>query len=180
MNRKRIIACLTALLIGTGCLMAQVAGKEWRVKKISMNESSHRARTATARAPKGVRTTLKYEQIADMKSARKAHQTFATGNGFMVVGGYNEKLAATKAAELWQDGKWKTISLVGATDPNFSVTLGDGRVMVGGGRPSGAGEGHSNATAIYDPSTQKFTKGPRMTVERSKCNAILIGDKVCV
>ena len=52
--------------------------------------------------------------------------------------------------------------------------------MVGGGRPSGAGEGHSNATAIYDPSTQKFTKGPRMTVERSKCNAILIGDKVCV
>ena len=87
MNRKRIIACLTALLIGTGCLMAQVAGKEWRVKKISMNESSHRARTATARAPKGVRTTLKYEQIADMKSARKAHQTFATGNGFMVGGG---------------------------------------------------------------------------------------------
>lgn len=180
MNRKRIIACLTALLIGTGCLMAQVAGKEWRVKKITMNESSHRARTATARAPKGVRTTLKYEQIADMKSARNAHQTFATGNGFMVVGGYNEKLAATKAAELWQDGKWKTISLVGATDPNFSVTLGDGRVMVGGGRPSGAGDGHSNTTAIYDPSTQKFTKGPRMTVERSKCNAILIGDKVYV
>ena len=179
MKKKRLILILTALLSGTACLQAQgiLDGKP---VKVFNSKVRSRAPKAANSDKFGVLSTLKYEKIADMKSARNAHQTFPSGNGFIVVGGYNEMLEGTKSAELWQNGQWKTISLVGATDPIFSVTLSDGRVMVGGGRPSGAGVGHSKATSIYSPTTQTFTKGPDMTVERSLCKGLLIGNKVYV
>lgn len=179
MEKKRLILILTALLSYTVCLQAQriLDGKP---VKVFNSKVKSRAPKAANSNKSGVLSTLKYEKIADMKSAHNAHQTFASGNGFIVVGGYNEMLESTKSAELWQNGQWKTISLVGATDPVFSVTLSDGRVMVGGGRPSGAGVGHSKATSIYNPTTQTFTKGPDMTIERSLCKGLLIGSNVYV
>lgn len=180
MKHLRIITILAVLLVGKVCLLAQVAGEGLPVEIVTLQKSEGKARTAVAKAAQGVTATLKYEKIADMKSARSAHQTFAIGSGFIVLGGYNETLEPTQTAELWQNGQWKTISLVGATDPAFTVSLSDGRVMVGGGRPSGAGAGQSKSTAIYNPSTQTFTQGPDMTVTRSQCSAITIGNKVYV
>lgn len=179
MKKKRQILILTALLSGTVCLQAQKILDGNSVKVFNSKVKSRAPKAANSNKS-GVLSTLKYEKIADMKSAHNAHQTFASGNGFIVVGGYNEMLEGTKSAELWQNGQWKTISLVGATDPVFSVTLSDGRVMVGGGRPSGAGVGHSKATSIYNPTTQTFTKGPDMTIERSLCKGLLIGSNVYV
>lgn len=179
MEKKRLILILTALLSYTVCLQAQRILDGKPVKVFNTKARSKASRAASSNKS-GVLSTLKYEKIADMKSAHNAHQTFASGNGFIVVGGYNEMLEGTKSAELWQNGQWKTISLVGATDPVFSVTLSDGRVMVGGGRPSGAGVGHSKATSIYNPTTQTFTKGPDMTIERSLCKGLLIGSNVYV
>lgn len=179
MKKKRLILILTALLSGTVCLQAQKI-LDGKPVKVFNSKVKSRAPKAANSDKFGVLSTLKYEKIADMKSAHNAHQTFASGNGFIVVGGYNEMLEGTKSAELWQNGQWKTISLVGATDPVFSVTLSDGRVMVGGGRPSGAGVGHSKATSIYNPTTQTFTKGPDMTIERSLCKGLLIGSNVYV
>lgn len=179
MKKKRLILILTALLSGTVCLQAQKI-LDGKPVKVFNSKVKSRAPKAANSNKSGVLSTLKYEKIADMKSAHNAHQTFASGNGFIVVGGYNEMLEGTKSAELWQNGQWKTISLVGATDPVFSVTLSDGRVMVGGGRPSGAGVGHSKATSIYNPTTQTFTKGPDMTIERSLCKGLLIGSNVYV
>jgi hypothetical protein len=177
--KKRLILILTALLSSTVCLQAQriLDGKP---VKVFNSKVRSRAPKAANSDKFGVQSTLKYEKIADMKLARNAHQTFPSGNGFIVVGGYNEMLEGNKSAELWQDGKWKTVSLVGATDPIFSVTLSDGRVMVGGGRPSGAGVGHSKATSIYNPTTQTFTKGPDMTIARSMCKGLLIGNNVYI
>ena len=179
MKKKRLILILTALLSGTVCLQAQKI-LDGKPVKVFNSKVKSRAPKAANSNKSGVLSTLKYEKIADMKSAHNAHQTFASGNGFIVVGGYNEMLEGTKSAELWQNGQWKTISVVGATDPVFSVTLSDGRVMVGGGRPSGAGVGHSKATSIYNPTTQTFTKGPDMTIERSLCKGLLIGSNVYV
>ena len=179
MKKKRLILILTALLSGTVCLQAQKI-LDGKPVKVFNSKVKSRAPKAANSNKSGVLSTLKYEKIADMKSAHNAHQTFASGNGFIVLGGYNEMLEGTKSAELWQNGQWKTISLVGATDPVFSVTLSDGRVMVGGGRPSGAGVGHSKATSIYNPTTQTFTKGPDMTIERSLCKGLLIGSNVYV
>lgn len=179
MKKKRLILILTALLSGTVCLQAQKI-LDGKPVKVFNSKVKSRAPKAANSDKFGVLSTLKYEKIADMKSAHNAHQTFASGNGFIVVGGYNEMLEGTKSAELWQGGQWKTVSLVGATDPIFSVTLNDGRVMVGGGRPSGAGVGHSKATSIYNPTTQTFTKGPDMTVARSLCKGLLIGSNVYV
>lgn len=179
MEKKRLILILTALLSYTVCLQAQRILDGKPVKVFNTKARSKASRAASSNKF-GVQSTLKYEKIADMKSARNAHQTFASGNGFIVVGGYNEMLEGTQSAELWQGGQWKTVSLVGATDPIFSVTLNDGRVMVGGGRPSGAGVGHSKATSIYNPTTQTFTKGPDMTVARSLCKGLLIGKNVYV
>lgn len=179
MEKKRLILILTALLSYTVCLQAQRILDGKPVKVFNTKARSKASRAASSNKF-GVQSTLKYEKIADMKSARNAHQTFASGNGFIVVGGYNEMLEGTQSAELWQGGQWKTVSLVGATDPIFSVTLNDGRVMVGGGRPSGAGVGHSKATSIYNPTTQTFTKGPDMTIARSLCKGLLIGKNVYV
>ena len=46
-----------------------------------------RAATQADDERKGVVATLKYEKLPDMNQARMGHQTFATANGLVVVGG---------------------------------------------------------------------------------------------
>ena len=180
--KKRLTLILTALLFGITYLHAQQTSAGLFVRPLSEIQPQAKARKGAGTDQMGVKTTLKYEKIADMKTSRFRHQTFPVGNGFMVVGGYDyTTLAATKSAELYQNGKWTSVSLPSnANDPTFSVALADGRVMIGGGNIEGAGTGQKKGTAIYDPSTQQFIQGPDMTVARTYCNAILVGNKVYV
>ena len=180
--KKRLTLILTALLFGMTYLHAQQTSAGLFVRPLSEIQPQAKARKGAGTDQMGVKTTLKYEKIADMKTSRFRHQTFPVGNGFMVVGGYDyTTLAATKSAELYQNGKWTSVSLPSnANDPTFSVALADGRVMIGGGNIEGAGTGQKKGTAIYDPSTQQFIQGPDMTVARTYCNAILVGNKVYV
>ena len=128
----------------------------------------------------GVKATLKYEQIADMTTARMAHQAFPSGDGLVVVGGRTTGFQLTKTAELWQNGTWTKLTLSNAHDGAFSVRLSDGRYMVGGGFSSGKGVGQSTAVEIYDPQTRTFSAGPQLTVARAQCKAISVGSKVYV
>ena len=133
------------------------------------------------RAQQGVSASLKYQRLPDMGTPRYSHQTFAVGSGFMVVGGYDNTLTATKSAELYQDGKWKTLSLpAGADDPTFAVNYGAGLVLLGGGNPTGAGTGQQKATVLYEPMSGMFFNGPDMTVARSHCNGIIVDNSVYV
>ena len=122
----------------------------------------------------------KWERIADMNTARMGHQIFPSGDGFVVVGGHTTDFQLTKTAEIYQNGKWTNISISNPHDGGFSVILGDGRVMVGGGFSSAKGVGQSKKTDIYDPKTQSFTAGPDMTVARAYAKAILMNGKVYV
>ena len=120
----------------------------------------------------GVVATLEYEKAADMNTGRADHQTFASGDALVVVGGHTSNFVPTASAELWQDGKWTSVSISNEHDAGFSVTLADGRVLVGGGYSERGGTGGSTKTDIFNPATQTFSQGPLMTTPRSNCKAI--------
>lgn len=121
----------------------------------------------------GAVATLQYEKGSDLNVARTSHQIFATSAGLVVIGGHTNYVVPTESAELWQNGQWKTVGTNGyAYDTGFSVTLSDGRVMVGGGYSGVGGVGGSTKTCIFNPATQTFTNGPDMNTPRSNCKAI--------
>ena len=128
----------------------------------------------------GLMTTLKYEQVASMLTPRLAHQLIPSGSGFVAVGGRTTGFKLTTTAELFEDGAWRSLSINNPHDGAFSVELGDGRYMVGGGFSSGYGVGQSRVTDIYDPQTKTFTAGPQMTRARAQSKAVSVGSKVYV
>jgi hypothetical protein len=192
MKRNMILKTLTAVILGTAALQVQAQGiyvnkkggesKAYpstildRVSPYKLTTSP----TTTENREKGVTATLQYEKIADMRTARMGHQIFPSGDGFVVVGGHTTNFELTKTAEIYQNGKWKDISINTPHDGAFSVILNDGRVMVGGGFSSKNGVGQSKATDVFDPKTQTFTKGPNMTIARAYCKAIQANGKVYV
>ena len=142
--------------------------------------SMRQHRTHRAGDNKGVKATLRYEQLADMKTPRIGHQIFPSGDGFIVVGGHTTNFKLTTSAELYENGSWRNLSVSAPHDGGFSVTMSDGRVMVGGGYSSDLGVGQSRATEIYDPATKSFTPGPDMTTARASCMASNSGGSVYV
>ena len=136
--------------------------------------------TSSSSFETGAVADLKYEQVADMKTARMGHQVFPSGDGFVVVGGHTTGFQLTTTAELYHNGTWQDLTVGSPHDGAFAVTLSDGRVMVGGGFAAAKGVGQSRATDIYDPATQHFTAGPDMTVARSYCKAVSTGGGVYV
>jgi len=189
MKRNIILSTLAAALLGTAALQVQAQGIYVNKKNgesisypkaILDRVSPVKVTTDTESRIAGATATLKYEKIADMNTPRLGHQVFPAGNGIVVVGGHTNNYELTTTAEIYQNGQWKNISISNPHDGGFSVVLGDGRVMVGGGFSNNDGKGQSKATDIYDPNTQSFTKGPDMTVARAGCKAILLNNKVYV
>ena len=184
MKRNIILKTLTAAILGTAALQMQAQG-------IYVNKKNHESiaypkSVLDKVTPKSKQSSStespewKWERIADMNTARMGHQIFPSGDGFVVVGGHTTDFQLTKTAEIYQNGKWTNISISNPHDGGFSVILGDGRVMVGGGFSSAKGVGQSKKTDIYDPKTQSFTAGPDMTVARAYAKAILMNGKVYV
>ena len=186
MKRNTILKTLTVAILGTAALQVQAQGI-YVNKKNGENIAYPKAildhvspymlktSTTTETLETGAVATLQYEKIADMKTARMGHQIFPSGNGFVVVGGHTTNFELTSTAEIYENGQWKSISINNPHDGAFAVTLSDGRVMVGGGFSSKNGVGQSKKTDIYNPSTQKFIKGPDMTLNRAACAAINAG-----
>lgn len=192
MEKKRLLLLMTALVIGLGWLQAQTGVKGCTVKAKAVSDVGALLRSAKGsrmaalkraddEPQRNVQSALTFEKLPDMSGDRRNHQIFPSGSGFVVIGGNNSQLEHTHTAELYQNGSWQTLTPASsANDPTFSVILDDGRVMVGGGNPAGAGSGQSKGTAIYNPATQKFTAGPDMTVARTNCNGIVVNGKVYV
>ena len=184
MKRNIILKTLTVAILGTAALQVQAQG-------IYVNKKNHESiaypkSVLDKVTPKSKQSSStespewKWERIADMNTARMGHQIFPSGDGFVVVGGHTTDFQLTKTAEIYQNGKWTNISISNPHDGGFSVILGDGRVMVGGGFSSAKGVGQSKKTDIYDPKTQSFTAGPDMTVARAYAKAVLLNGKVYV
>lgn len=189
MKRNTILKTLTATILGTAALQAQAQGIY--VNKKSGESIAYpkaildkvvpmKSGISVSTYEKGATATLEYEKIADMQTPRIGHQIFPSGDGFVVVGGHTTNFELTSTAEIYENGSWKNISISNPHDGAFSVTLSDGRVMVGGGFSSKNGVGQSKKTDIYNPATKSFTAGPDMSVARGCCKAVAIGDKVYV
>ena len=173
MIRRRILLAMAAL----SCAGSLLADK--KVTKVGVTDH-HPQRVTRAEKSQGVRTTLRYEQLTDMQTPRMAHQTFPSGDGFVVVGGRTTGFKLTKTAELYEGGRWRSLSIGNYHDGAFTVRLGDGRYMVGGGFSSAGGVGQSRVTDIYTPSAKSFSEGPQMTEARAMSKAIAVGGKVYV
>lgn len=167
---------MTALLLPT---MIQ-ADKKPMPNGVSKLTASRLHRAPRAAEGQGVTAKLKYEKIADMTVARMGHQVFPSGDGFVVVGGRTTGFQLTRTAELYQNGSWQSLSIGSAHDGAFSVRLNDGRYMVGGGFSRGGGNGQSQATDIYDPTSHTFSAGPQLTTARAQSMAINVGGLVYV
>ena len=129
----------------------------------------------------GVLASLKYEKLPNMSIGRTDHLTFPTSNGgFVVVGGSTTDNKLVTVADLWQNGKWKTLSLQSPHVNGFSAALGDGRIMVGGCSTGQQNVSTAKKTEIYNPDTQSFTAGPDMTIARGNSKAIMAGGKLFV
>ena len=184
MKRNIILKTLTVAILGTAALQVQAQGIYVNKKnhesiaypKSILDKVTPKSKNSSSTESSG----WKWERIADMNTARMGHQIFQSGDGFVVVGGHTTNFQLTKTAEIYQNGKWTNISISNPHDGAFSVVLGDGRVMVGGGFSSAKGVGQSKKTDIYDPKTQSFTAGPDMTVARAYAKAVLMNGKVYV
>ncbi len=176
MMKRRILLAL-AVLSCTGSLLADKKPVKVGLADIT---AARQQRVTRAADKEGIKATLKYEQIADMKTPRISHQIFPSGDGFVVVGGRTTGFQLTETAELYQNGQWTNLSIGSSHDGAFSVKLSDGRYMIGGGFSSSKGVGQSKATDIYNPSTKSFTTGPGLTVARAMSKAVAVGSKVYV
>ena len=185
MKRNIILKALTAAILGTTAMQVQAQGiyvNKKNGESIAYPKSilDQVTPTSSKSSSSTVSNEWTYERIADMNTARMGHQIFPSGDGFVVVGGHTTDFQLTKTAEIYQNGKWTNVSINNPHDGAFSVILGDGRVMVGGGFSSDKGVGQSKKTDIYNPATQTFTAGPDMTVARAYSKAVLMNGKVYV
>ena len=179
MNRiaLSIVSLLAWPLLSTAAVKPVNAAHKKTVKRM---ERTTRRTTRADATRQGVKATLRYEQTADMPTPRMAHQVLPSGDGFVVVGGRTTGFQLTKTAELWQNGTWTSLNIDNAHDGAFSVRLGDGRYMVGGGFSKAGGSGQSRGTDIYNPQTRTFTPGPQLTVARAQSMAINVNGNVYV
>lgn len=189
MKRNTFLRTLAAVVLGSAAL--QIGAQGIYVNKKNGESISYpkaildrvtpvEKGSSSATYETGAVATLKYEKIADMKTARIGHQIFQAGDGIVVVGGHTTGFQLTTTAEIYQNGQWRDLNISSPHDGGFSVTLSDGRVMVGGGFSSNSGVGQSKKVDIYNPSTQTFSAGPDLSVARAGCRAIAIGNKVYV
>ena len=126
-------------------------------------------------------TELRWEQLADMNTARMAHRIFPSGDNFVVVGGHTTGFEREQSAEIYKDGAWQYVT-PGPSVPHDnagSVTLADGRTLVFGGLGGDSGTGGGiMGIDIYDPATESFSAAGSMTTGRTMCNGVAVGDKV--
>lgn len=174
---RRLLFTLMTMLAWSTAMLASIppAGPIKDFKSVV-----RRAATQADDERKGVVATLKYEKLPDMNQARMGHQTFATANGLVVVGGHTTGFSLTKTAEIYQNGKWNSINTSAAHDDGFSVMLSDGSWMIGGGYAKEAREGQSRGIDIYNPQANSFQAGPDLTKARANAKAINVGGQVFV
>ncbi len=128
-------------------------------------------------------TELGWEKLADMNTARMAHRIFPSGSNFVVVGGHTTGFVREQSAEIYKDGAWQNVTS-GPSVPHDiagSVTLADGRTLVFGGVAGNMGTGGGTMPIdIYDRATESFSSGGNMSIGRTMCNGVLVGDNVFI
>ncbi|EPW8903997.1 TPA: hypothetical protein SHT49_002650 [Pseudomonas aeruginosa] len=98
-------------------------------------------------------------------TARKQHRAAVLRDGaVLLTGGMNDS-GSLKSAEIYRNGKIKKAGEMSvARREHCSVPIKGGKVLIAGGH---TGSGYTATTEIFDPSTNKFSPGPSMAIERA-------------
>lgn len=109
-----------------------------------------------------------------MNLARYSHGAVNLPNGkVLVIGGHTTGFYLTPTAEIYDPvaDTWTLYNITNSHDMISLVELDNGNWMFLGGCSSGSGVGQSNATTIYDPSSNTFSNGPTMYRARTNSTA---------
>ena len=175
--KRLMLLLLTAVLIWPTTMLATIPpAKPIKDFKGYASKSATRADGNKM----GIVTELKYEKLPDMKQARLWHQTFATSNGLVVVGGHTTEFVPTKTAEIYQNGKWQEFLGSATHDGAFSVELNDGGWMIGSGFSNNAGVGQSTNVDVYNPAANTLQTGPSLSKPRALAKAINVNGRIFV
>jgi len=122
----------------------------------------------------------RFARAAPMRAAREAHTATLLKDGrVLVAGGSDTAGTAVATAELYdpRTDRWTPAGrMAEARNKHAGVALPDGRVLLVGGARDRESRTRLASTEVYDPSTNRFTAGPRLRAGRYK----LPGDEVLV
>ena len=115
---------------------------------------------------------IEVEQLPDLNIPRAGHEVFCVNGELTVAGGHTDGFVPTPTAEYLKDDQWHTIPMTYTHDNAFSVVLGSGKVMLGGGSEQSIGIGQTYVTEVYDPQTHTFNGYCSMQRKRACASAL--------
>ena len=144
------------------------------------------AKTATCAVTVQPKPGLRYvkmeaERLPDMLTSRSDFILIRSGNEIVAAGGHTDGFNPSAAAEYYADGQWHSLPDMKAPhDIPFSVTLPDGKILIGGGCSLDGGSGRTGNVDVYNPADRSFSVFKNMTTERTMPHAVAVGDEVLV
>ena len=144
------------------------------------------AKTATCTVTVQPTPGLKYrkmeaERLPDMLTSRSDFILIRSGNEIVAAGGHTDGFNPSAAAEYYADGQWHSLPDMKAPhDIPFSVTLPDGKILIGGGCSLDGGSGQTGNVDVYNPADRSFSVFKNMTTKRTMPHAVAVGDEVLV
>ena len=76
---------------------------------------------------------MKWEHLPDLNVPRSGHRFFVANGEMVVVGGHTDGFVRTATAEYFKNGEWHRIKTIYPHDLGFSLGLGNGDYLIGGG-----------------------------------------------
>ena len=125
---------------------------------------------------------LQVERLPDMSVPRSFPTMVVSPDGSIyALGGYTTGFVPLSSAEVFRDGKWRALPPMRYPHAGaFSVTLEDGRVVVGGGSAEAFGIGQTLGVEMFDPVSETFDPLGIMPGRRALSSAVMLKDSTVV
>lgn len=117
---------------------------------------------------------MKWEHLPELNVPRAGHRFFMAGGEMVVVGGHTEGFVRTATAEYYKNGEWHLIKTIYPHDLGFSLKLGNGDYLLGGGCADDFGIGRTFGVERYDPISHSFVPYAILDTTRAICSAALL------
>ena len=117
---------------------------------------------------------MKWEHLPDLNIPRAGHRFFVANGEMVVVGGHTDGFVRTATAEYFKNGEWHLVKTIYPHDLGFSLKLGNGDYLLGGGCADDFGIGRTFGVERYDPLFHAFAPYPILDTTRAICSAALL------
>lgn len=191
---KKLLLLFAWMMALPVTVQAQASEQEPLIVEISPL-SGARQRAANQVTYRGVKTTLQYEKLPDMKTPCYGHQTFVYSSKLWVAGGFTAADQLTSAAESIEYGSenpyWLRIDMGSAYGRSFAVkrrlsedsSISSSWVIGGGQLDEGSlvrSSDTSVPTFIFTGAIVGFKNGPKLSTPRSMAKGIYVNGKTYV